>query len=618
MLQQLRTGAKSVVIKTFLFGLLVLATLGLALFTGHDFSTSAAHKSYVAKIDGSKLSTMQFDRMVQEAAAQQNISRKDAARMGLPQMVLLQEVNTRLFTSEARDAGLLIDDATAARHIKTLISPLTGKGMSEKDALKQFLRAYGMTEGQLVSSVKAQLANDMLLRVISEGVTPAQQMLDDAMKYRYEARSGAYFTLTEADAGKIAEPTDEEIEQTYNASKSIFMQPEYRSFSAIVLTPKALGVEAKVTEEDMREYYKYHPDEFGGSETRAIRQVIVKDEDTAKKLAEGGLKGAKDVKVSSGTYAEGDLPAELAAPVFKAEKAGDKIAPVKSAFGWHVIELDKINKSAGKTFENAKAEIQKKLQQSKTAEAVYAKADDIDGKLAGGKPLSEVADELGLKTQHFDKVAADQKDSVKLPLAGKVLTNVFALSKGEATQLIETPEGEFIIAEVNDILPAAPKPLEAVRADVVRIWRQQKVAEALSAKAAELLQTIKGGETFEKVAANHGKKVTSTSMIKRGDKIDSLSAPMQKSLFAITAPGDVVTVPGENSLSLLRLADRRVDMPQEVKKEDLQGMRQILKQSLQRDIVSQYRQALMKKYDTVINEDVVSSLYDPKNEENQP
>lgn len=617
MLQLLRSGAKSVVIKTFLFGLLVLATLGLALFTGHDFSTSASHKSYVAKIDGSKLSTMQFDRMVQEAAAQQNISRKDAARAGLPQMVLLQEVNTRLFTSEARDTGLLVDDATAARHIKTLISPLTGKGMAEKDALKQFLRAYGMTEGQLVSSVKAQLANDMLLRVISEGITPAQQMLDDAMKYRYEARSGAYFTLTEADAGKIAAPTDEEIERTYNASKSVFMQPEYRSFSALVLTPKALGVDAKVTEDDMRDYYKYHPAEFGGSEKRVIRQAIVKDEDAAQKLAESGLKGAKDIKVSTGTYAEGDLPAELAAPIFKAEKAGDKIAPVKSAFGWHVIELDKINKSAGKTFEAAKAEILKKLQQSKTTEAVYAKADEIDGKLAGGKPLSEVAEELALKTVTFDKVTADQKDSIKLPMAGKILNNVFALSKGEATQMIETPEGEFIIAEVSEIMPAAPKPLEAVRADVVRIWHQEKVAEALSAKAADLLQTIKGGESFEKAAADLGKKISTIPMVKRADKSD-VSAPMQKSLFLIGAPGEAITVPGENSLSVLRMTDRRVDMPKEIKKDDTLAMRQILKQSLQRDIVSQYRQALMKKYDAVINEDVVSSLYDPKNEENQP
>lgn len=618
MLQAMRTGAKSVVIKTFLFGLLILATIGLALVGGQGASTAATSKNYVAKIGRDKISTMQFDNAVQNALRENNVPRAEALGAGIPQMVLQQEINARLFSRATHDLGLIVDDATAARQIKSLIAPLIAKGTSQKDALQQFLRAYGLSEAQLVGSIKAQTANDLLVRVVSEGVLPPKQMVGDALQYKYETRQGEYFFLTEADAGKIGTPTDADLEKTYAEMKNAFMQPESRSFAVLVADRKALGVSeaAPATEADAKAYYESHIKEFTSGETRTIRQSVVKDEEMAKRLATEGLKTAGTAKILTGTYKENDLPEELSKPIFAAE-AGAQLQPVKSPLGWHVISVDKINPATVKSFDSIKADLLKKVHQNKAAEALYARADEIDNDIADGKSLADIAQQLGVKETVYSKITADKKDSVKGPMADKVFANAFALSKGEVSQLIEAPNGEFVLVEVREINAAAPKPLSEVRDEVATAWRNQQIAIALNAKAGDLMARLKGGESLEKIAAAAGKKLTATGMIQRADKT-ALPARAQASLFAMENNGEAVTVPAEGKLYVLRMTGRKLDAPETPKKEDLDMINGVLKQSLQRDVAAQYRLALMKKYKVEVYDDVLTQLYSKKSEENQP
>lgn len=615
MLQQMRTGAKSVVVKTFLFGLLLLATIGLALVGGNNLS-QGVHSGSVAKVDGEKISAVQFDRDVQQTLRQQKIPQADALKEGVPQTVLQQEINGRIYTKAAADMGIAIDDATAARQVKAMLAPLVQKGVPERQALQEFLRAYGLSEGQLVGSLKAQAANDLMIRVLSEGIAAPQQMITDAIQYKYEAREGQYFTLTEADVGTIAAPTADDLQKTYDAMKSGMMLPETRSFTVATIERKALGGNATVTEDEARAYYEDHASEYKGIETRTVRQAVVKEEAEALALAAAGLASDKKIKLVVGTYKQNELPAELSEPVFKA-KPGDKLAPVKSPLGWHVMEIEKINTPAGKSFDSVKAEIMKKAAQEKTAEGVYAKADEIDDKIAGGKPLSEVADELGMKQTAYDKITADNAAAIKSPMADKILSTAYALDKGDTSQLIETPAGDFIAIQLREVTPAAPKAFDTVKAEVEKEWRAQKIAAALDAKAAALVARLKAGESFDKIAAEAGKTLSKTGMITRSQKT-ALAPRLQASLFAMTNPGEAVTVAGDRSLTVLRMTGRKVDAPATPKKEDVDMISAILKQSLQRDIMAQFRQSLLKKYNVVINDALLEKMYAPKTEENQP
>lgn len=628
MLQTMRAGKGSIVLKLLFFGLLVMAMLGLAVMDVQGMFRSGVKQDYIAKIDGAKFTTLEFDRIVQTELQKRNIRSEEAYRMGLPQQILMREINSRLLARAARDLGLLIDDATVAVEVKRILKPLTDSGTSEQAALAHVLRIHGLSEGQLVSAIKAEIASNALIQTVIAGSDrPPEQMVKDALKYRHESRRGEYFVLTAADAGKIAEPTAENLQETYQAMTASFMQPETRSFATLVISPKALGAEANVPDTDIRAYYDAHPAEFGTTEKRTIAQVVLKTKEEADKLqaaAGGTVAGLKKAaekesyKVATATYARDELPGEMVEVVFNGRQ-GTVLALTESSFGWHVIAIEKIHPGNLKSFDAVKSEIRTRLEHQESAEAVYTKANEIDDMIASGTPLSTIAQEYGLKETVFNDVSADKKTDAAIPVFDKVMKNAFGLGKGEVSQLIETPEGEFVVVETREITPAAPLPFDAVKEDVTKAWKANQRANALDAKAAALTERLRLGDNFAEIAKSMGKKVQRTEMMRRDSKpvLASLPRGFVRALFSVDKEGQTITVPGEDSLFILRLAERRIEMPKGAEKEDTEALRNLLGHSLQNDVLEQYRQSLMAKYDVKINDALLNVLYAPKEEENQ-
>ncbi len=620
MLQKMRHGVKSKIVTAVGFGLMVLATAGIALMDVTGSFRGGVSQTHVAKVDGKKISNAEFSRLVQTYLQREKIPPAEAARAGIPMQILQQEINGRLFARAAYDLGIIPDDATAARQIKQLIAPLTQKGASQKDALTQFLRAYGMSEKQLVATIKSDVATEFLASLLSSGVSVPKQLLDDALQYRHEWRRGEYFTLSAADVEKVGEPSEEDLKKAYQSMSAKFMLPETRTIGVLTLNKKSLGVsDAKISDADVRAYYDKKQSEFGTPEKRVISQTVVKDEEAAKKIAAAGInKAAKDYKVNAGTYTAADLPAELSAAVFKG-KAGETLAPLKSAFGWHVIQINKIQPANVAKYESVATDIRKKLELSASAEGLYEKANALDDMLAGGKKLDDVAQEYGAKTVTFEKITATEKLEGKVGAPEKVLSNAFALSKGETSQMIETQQGDFVIVEVRDITPAAPQPFDKVRTEVATAWKENQLADLLDKKASAIMERLNMGEGFDKVAASLGKPVVKTDMLQRGSAAaeKNLKPGLLPALFAIERKGQAITVAGKESLTILRLAESKTEVPTTPKKEDSEALENVLSRSMQNDLMEQYRQFLMEKYNVTINEETVTQMFSPKDEQNQ-
>lgn len=61
MLKQMRSGAHSIVLKFMLFGLLLLAFVGLALMDYRGMLSGNYQTSNVATVDGEKITTLEFE-----------------------------------------------------------------------------------------------------------------------------------------------------------------------------------------------------------------------------------------------------------------------------------------------------------------------------------------------------------------------------------------------------------------------------------------------------------------------------------------------------------------------------------------------------------------------------
>lgn len=624
MLKALREGSKSIVLKLILFGFLLLAMAGLALMDVQGMFRNGIKPSTIAKIDGEKLSVMEFDQILRAEMQRRNIRREEALQQDLPRQVLAQEISQRLFAKAAADMNLIIDDATVAREIKAMIQPLVKQGMNEKDALQRVLYTFGMSEAQLVASFKTQAATDYLVRAVAGGVTAPKSLLQDMIKLNYEVREGEYIELTAGDAKKIKNPSDEELKDYYKIVADQFMQPEKRSFSVAVLDKKSMQSETEITKEDVLAYYDEHKDEYGSQEQRMVSQIVVKDADAAKAVyAEASKskdlkeaaqnakdKGARYIKASS--YSKDDIAAELADAAFSGG-ADQVLEPVQSPLGWHILYIEKITPAAVTSFDAARAEIEKKLADEKAAEALYNRANEIDDQIAGGRSLSEIAKEYGLKEETYKNITRGQK----LSLPEKVVESAFTLNQSEAGQLIETADGSFMVAEVSEITPAAQEPLENVKDKVEALWQEKQKVLSLYGLAQNIQKRAEDGEAFEKIADDLDLDVKKTGPIKRALANDATAQKhdLAEVLFALTKQGAVSVAAQGDTVTVLRYISRQFDVPKNTKKEELDLVEAKLNHALQNEVLEQYRQSLMAKYNVKINNDILEEMYRPKDSE---
>src|SRR5690606_13086344 len=137
-------------------------------------------------------------------------------------------------------------------------------------------------------------------------------------------------------------------------------------------------------------YFDTHIDAFREPEQRRVRHLLVQDEETAQKLKaeiEGGKDFAAVAKASSldkSTAAKGgDIgkisPREMPAAYDKAAfalKKGEVSAPVKTAFGYYLIQVTEIDAAADVKLAKVRDKVIAAVKAEKAEEVIYNQVDE--------------------------------------------------------------------------------------------------------------------------------------------------------------------------------------------------------------------------------------------------
>lgn len=197
---------------------------------------------------------------------------------------------------------------------------------------------------------------------------------------------------------------------------------------------------AKVTDKEIAAYYEKNKDQYDQSEVRVVRHVLVKTKAQAEQVrsllvadssAANWKKVAKQYSEDPGTKDNGgdlgDVQQGMMVPAFdKAAfslKKGVVSQPVKTTYGWHILEVTKITPAKASSLEDVKAEIQQTLlgekqqkvwekwlkQQQKDAGIVYAPGFDPQELLkATASPEPTVSPEDTASPSESPSPAADE------------------------------------------------------------------------------------------------------------------------------------------------------------------------------------------------------------------
>ncbi len=135
------------------------------------------------------------------------------------------------------------------------------------------------------------------------------------------------------------------------------------------LLEKEIEAKAKVTEQDVKDYYEKHKDELAAVTQIRASHILVKTEGEAKKLLERLKKGedfaaiAKKYSIDTGSaknggdlgyFSSGQMVPEFEAAAAKLKAGEVSSEPVKTKFGYHIIKVTDRKKGQPVEFEKIK------------------------------------------------------------------------------------------------------------------------------------------------------------------------------------------------------------------------------------------------------------------------
>ena len=630
MLNAMREGAKSGIIKFILFGFLVMAVFGLVLTDVGGFFRGGVTKTSVAKIEGHEIPVVAFDRTLRRVLAQQNIDAASAYQMGLVTQVLRSEITNYVMQKAAYDLGLQISEDTIADNIARLVEPYVTEGMTPQQAFEGILRSQGMTEREFVRTFRAEMANTMLRNTFQIGANnPSDKEALEIYQYNMEERTVEYVYVPHSAMTNIPAATDEVLLPFYQAGKERYAIPETRSFTLAVLDPKKLQEAITVTEEEVRREYDRDKDTYKLPEQRELAQAIFNEQavaaDVAARTKDGqsleeavvSVTGDNGAYMGIQKFEKTGLTEEIAEPVFEAD-IGFVSEPIETALGWHVVSLKGISESRMQTFDEVKKGLREELLANKSTDDLFDMANQIDDQLAGGTPLEEIAETTSLTLETYKDLRADgskldategfpgyENDSAYL------LEAVFELEEGETAPVVELADGRFATLRVDSITEKTYKPFEEIKDDLKTVWNQDQREVENRLQAIEAVQGINKGETtLADFAKKNGRSIQTASINRKDDP----SAPLtvnSKNILLNIENGGYTLAPAEDGYIVAKIADIKLPNVEDAKTAALDTIKQQQSNNLRQEIFQMYMASLEKKYDVKVNERLLEQTYGP-------
>jgi foldase protein PrsA len=302
-------------------GALVLAVAGCG---GDDQkSPSDVPPDSIALIGDTKVPKADFDALLERAKTSYKAQNREFPKVGSPEY---QDLKTRAvaflvqryeFRAEAEELGIEVTEDDVDKEIEDLKKQLF---QGDEKKFEDALQKEGLT----LEQAREEIRDRIIQEKIFESVT------------------------------KDVEVTEAEIKDYYEKNKAQFTQPASREVRHIILKTKAKADEVRAELQD-------------GASFAALAKEFSQDTSTKDK-------GGKLPVTKGSTVASFDKTA------FQLEK-GELSAPVKTQFGWHLIEaLSPVKPEKVTPLEDVKDSIKQQLEQQEKNEAMQKWVRDVEKK----------------------------------------------------------------------------------------------------------------------------------------------------------------------------------------------------------------------------------------------
>ena len=501
----------------------------------------------------------EFDRYVTNRRNQSDgaFTREQAIAEGAQDQIVNSLATQSALDQEALKMGLLVTRPMVSNYLQTseqFKNPNSGK--FDNETLDAILREYGFSIREFEERIRMEMLRSQLLGGVARGGPASSAMVDGLIAREVESREVSYVTITEDVAGAAPVATPDAVKAFYEKNKSQFMAPEYRTFTAVILSNSDYVDRAEASDEKLLEVYNANKAKYETPERRTFYQITIEAEADAaeaiKALKEG--RPFESVAIENGqTLAQVTrtdvLKSDIVDPavanaVFDAG-AGDGavIGPVKGVFGFNVMQIAGVTPATTKPFEEVRAEIETAFLDQGTKKRLFEKVEEIENERDTGATVADAARKHGVTAQVIgpvDSFSFSRGGGIVDDVPGDVLAAAFKLEEGEESEAAELADKSgYYFVSVTEIIPPAPIPLETIAAEVEARWRAADRDARLSAAVAQINDALAKGSTLAQAAAPFNRAPLPASLSRRSVN-DTFSQELLDQVFS-AAKGKAVS-----------------------------------------------------------------------------
>ncbi|MEO8558882.1 MAG: peptidyl-prolyl cis-trans isomerase [Rhodospirillales bacterium] len=627
MLQSMRSYSRSAVaVLMFLFLILTFGAWGIG-----DIFRNRTPDPVVADVAGTEIHAavlrQRFNQQLEQLqrTTGTTIPLNQAIALNFHRRILEGEIQQLMRDRLSKDYGLVISDDFVRRALSQDPNFRGLGGTFDPSMYARVLQGAGMSEQTYVADLKRNAGVDELFGSMTGGIVAPSDYAELLYRYRQEKRVADTAVVSFASIKNVRMPSDEELKTYYEANKSKFVLPEYRKLNFIYVKADDVLGEIAVTPDKLREEYEIRLNEFTTPETRDIDQVVLDSEDKANALADAVQKGkafdaaAKEVLgrdnavIKLGVLKKTDLPAGLADPAFDL-KPGVVSRPIRTALGWHVLLVNKIEAKTVKPFDAVKAELEQAIKKQQAPDRLLSLSADLEKQLNRGASLEDAAARLGVKVQTIDAVDASGAAPSGTPAAGlpdakKFLPLAFSQRKGEESGIEEIANGDFFVLRVADVTPSRTPELAETKNKAVAAWQQDETVKLATKKAEEIVTKLNSGTTFAAVVRADNLEVKTAGAVTRTTNDPSANLPPElvNKLFTLK-PGAAASGAMPNGVAIAVLKDVTPADPAK-DKPGVDKLTAELQQAMRGEVLTAFDNILRRRYTIKVDEAVLAQTF---------
>ena len=523
MLQFFRDRLSSVA-AVLLLGLLVIPFA----FVGVNSYFQTNVNSDVALVDGEPITALEYQqgfqnylRQIQSlTGANFDLSLYDqpvARRNFLDRMI-----DQRLIQMSAEKAGYAVSEEELSARVMA-IPNFQIDGVFDLEVYRNVLSAQGMTP----RGFELQMASDMvrlqLPQAISDSSIATRSEIILLAKLQGQTRSFRSLPIAADQFAESVEISESQISDFYAENLDRFMSEEQVLIEYLELDSASFADLVEVDEAELQARYESQESRFINPEARLASHILVNVPEDADEATEATIEQSVQDLVDRIRAGEdfAELAAEYSDDTGSAEEGGDLgwvepgmmvsafedalyemqapgvTDPVRTSFGFHIIQLREVREAEGMSFEEARPQLLTEYQEE-TADRLYLEQADrlVDMVYEDDSTLEPAAAELGLPILTTGPFGRSGGEGIA---ANQVIIDAaftdLVLTEGAASDAIDIDNNHIVVLRVTEHLASAQQSLEEVRETIVAELTEDAAGEAIKAYAEGMLPELQAAES---------------------------------------------------------------------------------------------------------------------------